>query len=87
MSPLHVHPTQILTHDPHDLIVPPPLVNSVNNPCLPYLQLLPRSSSVKDITMLQAMDAQNIRIMRKKMELQRLGLQRLLSTERCRVVL
>ena len=42
---------------------------------------------LKDITMLQAMDAQNIRIMRKKMELQRLGLQRLLSTKRCRVVL
>ena len=41
MSPLHVHPTQILTHDPHDLIVPPPLVDSVNNP----LPSLPSASS------------------------------------------
>ena len=46
-----------------------------------------RRPILKDITMLQAMDAQNIRILRKKMELQRLGLQRLLSTERCRIVL
>ena len=48
---------------------------------------LPYATKLKDITMLQAMDAQNIRILRKKMELQRLGLQRLLSTERCRIVL
>ena len=42
-------------------------------------------NTMKGITILGALDVQNIQTMRKKKELQQLGLQRLIPAERCRI--